>query len=48
MKNPVNTKHLNYYKNNCKEDYIKTSISVLKYISELEKAINYTQASYKI
>jgi len=30
-------KDLNYYKNNCEEDYIKTAISVLRYISELEK-----------
>ena len=36
------TKDLNYYKNNCEEDYIKTPISVLRYISELEAAINYT------
>ncbi len=36
------TKDLNYYKNNCEEDYIKTPISVLRYISELEQAINYT------
>ena len=33
------TKDLNYYKNNCEEDYIKTPISVLRYISELEAAI---------
>ena len=31
------TKDLNYYKNNCEEDYIKTPISVLRYITELEK-----------
>ena len=37
------TKDLNYYKNNCEEDYIKTPISVLRYISELEAAINYTR-----
>ena len=30
-------KDLNYYKNNCEEDYIKTPISVLRYITELEK-----------
>ena len=38
------TKDLNYYKNNCEEDYIKTPISVLRYISELEEAINYTHS----
>lgn len=38
------TKDLNYYKNNCEEDYIKTPISVLRYISELEQAINYTHS----
>ena len=38
------TKDLNYYKNNCEEDYIKTPISVLRYISELEAAINYTHS----
>lgn len=31
------TKDLNYWKNNCKEDYLHTPISVLRYISELEK-----------
>ena len=30
-------KDLNYYKNNCEGDYIKTPISVLRYITELEK-----------
>ena len=35
---------LNYYRNNCEEDYIKTPISVLRYISELEVAINYTHS----
>lgn len=30
-------KDLNYWKNNAEEDYIKTPISVLKYITELEK-----------
>jgi len=33
------TKDLNYWKLNAEEDYIKTPISVLKYISELEQAI---------
>ena len=30
-------KDLKYYKDNCEEDYIKTPISVLRYITELEK-----------
>ena len=30
-------KDLNYWKNNCEEDYITTPISVLRYITELEK-----------
>ena len=30
-------KDLNYYKNNCEENYITTPISVLRYITELEK-----------
>lgn len=33
-------KDLEYWKNNCEEDYITTPISVLRYIGELEKAIN--------
>ncbi len=33
--NPEKT--IKYYKNNAEEDYIKTPISVLRYISELEK-----------
>ena len=32
-------KDLNYWKNNCEEDYIATPISVLRYISELEKKV---------
>lgn len=32
-------KDLNFYKENCEEDYIKTPISVLRYIIELEKAV---------
>ncbi len=32
------TKDLNYWKLNAEEDYIKTPISVLRYISELEKS----------
>ena len=38
-----NNQHLNYWKQNAEEDYIKTPISVLRYISELEKAINIEQ-----
>jgi hypothetical protein len=30
-------KDLKYYKNNCEEDYLHTPISVLRYITELEK-----------
>ena len=32
-------KDINYWKNNCEEDYITTPISVLRYISELEKLV---------
>ena len=31
-------KDLKYWKNNCEEDYLHTPISVLRYISELEKS----------
>jgi hypothetical protein len=37
------TKDLNYYKNNCEEDYINTPISVLRYITELEQALQLLQ-----
>ena len=37
------TKDLNYYKNNCEEDYINTPISVLMYITELEQALQLQQ-----
>jgi len=40
MKIKEEDKNLNYWKNNCEEDYIKTPISVLRYITELEKAVN--------
>lgn len=40
--NKTEKKDLKYWKNNCEEDYIKTPISVLRYISELEKAITVT------
>jgi hypothetical protein len=36
-------KDITYWKNNCEEDYIKTPISVLRYISELEKLVASTQ-----
>ena len=36
-------KDINYWKNNCEEDYITTPISVLRYISELEKLVAYPQ-----
>ena len=32
-------KDLGYWKNNAEEDYLTTPISVLRYISELEKEI---------
>ena len=41
----MDTKDLNYYKNNCEEDYIKTPISVLRYITELEQALQLQQTS---
>ena len=45
-------KDLKYWKNNCEEDYIKTPISVLRYITELEnnlkEAINYTRCCEKL
>tara|TARA_R110000744_G_scaffold375206_2_gene488528 strand:+ start:687 stop:938 length:252 start_codon:yes stop_codon:yes gene_type:complete len=36
-------KDLNYWKNNCEEDYINTPISVLRYITELEKVNCFTE-----
>lgn len=36
-------KDIEYWKNNAKEDYIKTPISVLRYITELEKLTNQEQ-----
>ena len=32
-------KDLKYYKDNCEEDYLHTPISVLRYITELEKEV---------
>lgn len=39
FKNKIMVKDLKYWKNNCEEDYLHTPISVLRYISELEKSI---------
>ena len=39
MENKNEVKDLNYYKNNCEEDYLQTPISVLRYISQLESAL---------
>jgi predicted nuclease with TOPRIM domain len=36
-------KDLNYYKENCEEDYITTPISVLRYITQLEAGYNHAQ-----
>tara|TARA_R110002020_G_scaffold269078_1_gene484401 strand:- start:45 stop:338 length:294 start_codon:yes stop_codon:yes gene_type:complete len=36
-------KDIEYWKNNAKEDYIKTPISVLRYITELEKRMPLVQ-----
>ena len=32
-------KDLKYYKDNCEEDYLHTPISVIRYITELEKEV---------
>tara|TARA_R110000782_G_scaffold92687_1_gene176085 strand:+ start:507 stop:800 length:294 start_codon:yes stop_codon:yes gene_type:complete len=37
LKESQMNKDLRYYKENCKEDYLYTPISVLRYITELEK-----------
>ena len=36
---PKITKDLAFFKTNCEEDYLHTPISVLRYITELEKRI---------
>ena len=36
---PAVEKDLNYFKQNAQEDYIKTPISVLRYITELEQKL---------
>lgn len=40
MKIKEENKDLNYWKENCKEDYLHTPISVLRYITELESKVN--------
>tara|TARA_R110001599_G_scaffold249161_2_gene448980 strand:- start:521 stop:739 length:219 start_codon:yes stop_codon:yes gene_type:complete len=40
MKIKEEDKDLNYWKNNCEENYMTTPISVLRYITELEKVVN--------
>jgi hypothetical protein len=40
MKIKEEDKDLNYWKENCKEDYLHTPISVLRYITELESKVN--------
>ena len=42
-----NTKDLNYYKCNAEEDYMTTPISVLRYITELEQALQLTWTEYE-
>ena len=34
---------LSYWKNNCEENYMTTPISVLRYITELEKRVKQIQ-----
>jgi hypothetical protein len=36
---PQEEKDLDYYKQNAEEDYMTTPISVLRYITELEKTV---------
>lgn len=40
-------KDLNYWKNNAEEDYLQVPISVLRYISELEKVIESEHTQHK-
>ena len=40
MKIKEEDKDLNYWKKNCEEDYLHTPISVLRYITKLEEAVN--------
>lgn len=50
MNNTINNKpmtaeekNLNYWRKNAEEDYIKVPISVLRYITELESAVQSAQ-----
>lgn len=43
---PQQEKNINYWKNNCEEDYMTTPISVLRYISELEKLVPQQETLY--
>lgn len=47
MRTKKNFKDLPYWKNNAEEDYKKTPISVLRYISELESRLGVTADSFK-
>ena len=40
MKIKEEDKDLNYWKKNCEEDYLHTPISVLRYITKLERKVN--------
>ena len=40
MKIKEEYKDINYWKKNCEEDYLHTPISVLRYITKLEEAVN--------
>jgi hypothetical protein len=40
MKTKEEDKDLKYWKENCKDDYLHTPISVLRYITELEIKVN--------
>jgi len=40
MKIKEEDKDLNYWKENCKDDYLHTPISVLRYITKLESQVN--------
>lgn len=40
MKIKEEDKDLNYWKENCKDDYLHTPISVLRYITELESKVS--------
>ena len=40
MKIKEEDKDLDYWRNNCEDNYMTTPISVLRYITELEKVVN--------